>query len=44
MQRSGPYVFLHGSLCGSTLLEDLLLTHDSSDSELSIYDPRSSAL
>ena len=39
----GPYVFIFGGLRGSTLLDDFLLADDSSGTELSICDPRSSA-
>lgn len=38
----GPYVFIHGGLKGSTLLEDFLLAEDSSTpGDMSICDPRS---
>lgn len=43
MASVGPYIFVHGGLKGSTLLEDVLLADDSSGAELSICDPRSSA-
>lgn len=43
MAAVGPYVFVHGGLKGSTLLDDLLLADDSSGTELSICDPRSPA-
>jgi protein phosphatase len=43
MASVGPYVFVHGGLKGSTLLDDLLLADDSSGSELSVCDPRSPA-
>lgn len=37
----GPYVFIHGGLKGSTLLEDFLLADDSSGvGELAVCDPR----
>lgn len=39
----GPFVFTYGGLRGSTLLDDFLLSDDSSGGELSIYDPRSPA-
>ena len=38
----GPYVFIHGGLKGSTLLEDFLLAEDSNTpGDMSICDPRS---
>ena len=43
MASVGPYIFVHGGLKGSTLLEDVLLADDSSGSELSVCDPRSPA-
>ena len=43
MAAVGPYIFVHGGLKGSTLLDDLLLADDSSGTELSICDPRSAA-
>lgn len=43
MAAVGPYIFVHGGLKGSTLLEDVLLADDSSGAELSICDPRSPA-
>ena len=43
MASVGPYIFVHGGLKGSTLLEDVLLADDSSGAELSICDPRSPA-
>lgn len=39
----GPFVFTYGGLRGSTLLDDFLLSDDSTGGELSIYDPRSPA-
>lgn len=39
----GPFVFTYGGLRGSTLLDDFLLSDDSSGGELSIYEPRSPA-
>jgi hypothetical protein len=43
MASVGPYIFVHGGLKGSTLLEDVLLADDSSGAELSVCDPRSPA-
>jgi hypothetical protein len=43
MASVGPYIFVHGGLKGSTLLEDVLLADDSSGAELSACDPRSPA-
>eukprot|EP00887_Chlorella_sp_A99_P006383 scaffold3.g6383.t1 len=43
MAAIGPYIFVHGGLKGSMLLEDFLLADDSSGTELSICDPRSPA-
>jgi protein phosphatase len=38
----GPYVFIHGGLKGSTLLDDFLLAEDATGAgELSVCDPRS---
>ncbi|GLC64614.1 hypothetical protein PLESTF_000184600 [Pleodorina starrii] len=39
----GPFVFIYGGLKGSQLLDDLLVADDSNGTELSIFDPRSSA-
>lgn len=40
----GPYVFIHGGLKGSSLLEDFLLADDSTGAgELAVCDPRSEA-
>ena len=40
----GPYVFVHGGLRGSTLLDDLLLADDSPGAgELAVCDPRAPA-
>ena len=40
----GPYVFIHGGLKGSVLLEDFLLADDSNGAgELAVCDPRSPA-
>ncbi|WPT14103.1 Serine/threonine-protein phosphatase BSL1-like protein [Picochlorum sp. SENEW3] len=37
----GPYIFIHGGLKGSTLLEDFLLAEDATGAgELSVCDPR----
>lgn len=43
MAAVGPYIFIHGGLKGSILLDDLLLADDSAGAELSICDPRSPA-
>jgi protein phosphatase len=38
----GPYIFIHGGLKGSTLLDDFLLAEDATGAgELSVCDPRS---
>ena len=43
MASVGPYIFVHGGLKGSTLLDDVLLADDSSGTELQVCDPRSPA-
>lgn len=43
MASVGPYIFIHGGLRGSLLLDDLLLADDSAGTELSVCDPRSPA-
>ncbi|KAK2079181.1 hypothetical protein QBZ16_002872 [Prototheca wickerhamii] len=43
MASVGSYIFVHGGLRGSTLLEDVLLADDSAGSELTVCDPRAPA-